>query len=174
MSSNASGCGKHTNPDQLGRIRFQDRNHPHPFNSHHVKKFLKWLFVRSVVSALILSTAGFSYAQQAPSLSSRASEVKKKADQLSAGAHISVIKIQGKEQYGQFQSDDDEGFTFFDVDRNQNFTLRFEEVRTIKDGYGGRNSLHQSHTDRRKVIIVTCVTLGVIGGIIAAAASAKN
>ncbi len=160
----------HTTAYSYGRLRFQRTKGLHRLSDLMIKKVL----TRLLVLILIVSTTGLSYGQQDSRLSSRASALKKKADRLSPGAQIRVIKMQGSDQYGQFRSDDDTGFTIYDIDRNENVSLRFEEVRKIKVGYGARNSSRQTRKSHRGAIIATCATLGVIGVLIAAVASAKD
>jgi hypothetical protein len=132
------------------------------------------MIVRTVAALLILCLTATASGQQPPALSKHAETVKRKVGQLAPNAHISVITVQGEEQYGSFQSEDNLSFTFLDIDRHENVTLRYEEVQKIKNGYGGVNTLHQKHTDHTKAIIITVVVLGVLGGVIAAAATAKN
>ena len=93
---------------------------------------------------------------------------------LSPETHITVIPLQGEEEFGKFVSSTDADFTFFDVDRKSNVTLRYSTVRKIKEGYGGYNSFQHRHTDRTRGLIVVAVAIGVLGGLIAAVAVAKN
>jgi len=132
------------------------------------------MIVRTIAALLIFCLPATASGQRSPALSKHAETVKRKVDQLAPNAPISVIRVQGEEQYENFQSGDNLSFTFLDIDRHENVTLRYEEVRKIKNGYGGVNSLHQKHTDRTKALIITAVVLGVLGGLIAAVAVAKN
>ncbi len=132
------------------------------------------LVTKIIVTFLIVAIGVTAAAQQVPVLSKRASVVKQTADKLVVNAPISVIPMQGAEQYGKFQSDNEEAFTFYDVDLKTNVTLRYEETRKIKNGYGGLNYVSHRHTDHTKAIVITVVVLGALGGLIAAAASAKN
>jgi hypothetical protein len=132
------------------------------------------MIVGTIVALLILCLTATANGQQSPALSKHAETVKRKVGQLAPNAPISVIRVQGEERYGNFQSGDNLSFTFLDIDHHENITLRYEEVRKIKNGYGGVNSLQQKHTDHTKAIIITAVVLGVLGGVIAAAAAAKN
>lgn len=129
-------------------------------------KFLAALLIPFVVTV--------SSAQQVTPLSKKAAAVKRKADTLSLNSHISVIPVNGEEEYGNFVSRDAEKFTFYDVDRKTEVTLKYADVRKIKDGYGGYNSVRGRHTDRRKALIVALVVVGALGAVIGAAASAKN
>lgn len=123
---------------------------------------------------LIPAIAVAASAQQVAPLSKHDSAIKRKADALARGTSISVIPTQGDEQFGTFFSNDSQGFTFHDVDRNIDVTLRYADVRKLKQGYGGYNSVRGRHTDRTRGLIVTVVVLGGLGALIAAAATAKN
>jgi hypothetical protein len=122
--------------------------------------------------ALILLIASSSLAQQA-ALSKNAASVKRKVSTLSPHAPVSVVPIHAHEEFGEFISSGDETFTFYDVDRKSDVTLRFDEVRKIKDGYGGYNSVQRRHTDHTKGLVITLVVIGGLGVLIAAAATAR-
>ena len=70
-------------------------------------------------------------------------------------------------------SNDQEQFTFYDIDRKTEVSFRYEEVRKVKDGYGGYNSLRGGHTDRTRAIVVGVVLAGVLVVLIVAAAHAS-
>jgi hypothetical protein len=131
-------------------------------------------FRRLIPFALIcVLTARAVSAQQPAPLSKRAGEVKAKVGTLSPQARISVIPIQGEEEFGTFVSNDQEHFTFYDIDRKAEVSFRYEEVRKVKDGYGGYNSLRGRHTDHTRAIVVGVVLAGVLVALIVAAAHAK-
>ena len=123
-----------------------------------------------VVACLTLTTS----AQQTVALSKSAAAIKQRADTLKPQAKISVIPRSGSEEFGTFVSNNDEGFTFIDVDRNTTVTMRYEDVKKLKDGYGGYNSVQQRHTDRTKGLVVAVIAVGALGGLIAAVATAKD
>jgi hypothetical protein len=127
-----------------------------------------------LATLLILAVAWTTNAQQVPSLPPRAAVIKHKADTLARDAKISVIPIQGQEEFGTFVSNDQETFTFYDVDSKAQVTLKYIEVKKLKDGYGGYNSIHQRHTDHTKAMIVAIATAGVIGALLIAVATAKD
>lgn len=135
---------------------------------------MKMLLSRLLAGLLISVVSLTSSAQQVSPLSRRAAEIKRKADALGLNAAISVIPIHGAEEYGNFLSSGDEELTFYDVDRKTKVTLKYTEIRKIKDGYGGYNSAVGRHTDRTKGTIVIFAVVAVIGGLIAAAASARD
>ncbi len=107
-------------------------------------------------------------AQQPPSLSKRANEIKAKVEKLSPQAHISVIPIQGHEEFGKFLSSDQESFTFHDIDRKADVSLKYEEVKKVKNGYGGYNPIWGRHTDPTKNRVTAAVFVGVLVGLIVA------
>jgi hypothetical protein len=107
-------------------------------------------------------------AQQPPSLSKRANEIKAKVEKLSPQAHISVIPIQGDEEFGKFLSSDQESFTFHDIDRKTDVSLKYEEVKKVKNGYGGYNAIVGRHVDPTKNRVVIAAVVGVLVGLIVA------
>ncbi len=115
-----------------------------------------------------------SVAQQ-PGLSSpRRTAVAAKVATLHAGDKISVVLLHAAERYGTFGSARQDDFTFHDVDQNADVTFPYAEVKKVKDGYGGYNSLTHKHTDHTKAWIGVGIAAGLIVAIIVAAASAKN
>lgn len=135
----------------------------------------RWCFLSRALSAvLIICLAVTANAQSGPHLSKKAEAIKHKADTLAANARISVIPLHGPEEFGVFLSRDQEGFTFRDIDSKIDVTMKYSEVRKLKNGYGGYNSIKGRHTDRTKAIVVTVAVLGALGVLIGAAAAAKN
>ena len=120
--------------------------------------------------ALVLPTP----AQTAPPpLSAKAQSVRRKANSLAPRSHISVLPKKAQEEFGTFLASDAESFTFHDIDRKVDVTLRYEDVKKIKDGYGGYNHLNHKHVDREKQLIVVAVVVGGLVALIVAAAASK-
>lgn len=135
---------------------------------------MKRLSIRLLAGLLISLLALTTSAQQVAPLSKKAAEVKRKAETLSPNSAISVIPTHGEEEYGNFLSSGAEELTFYDVDRKTEVTVKYAEIKKIKNGYSGYNSVHGRHTDRTKVVIAVVAVAGVLGALIGAAASAKN
>lgn len=132
-------------------------------------------FLSRILAALLICLLALtSSAQQAAPLPKKAAAVKRKADTLTPHAPISVIPIHAEEEYGNFVSSAAEAFTFYDVDRKTEVTFKYADVRKIKDGYGGYNSIRERHTDHTKAIIVVVAVIVAIGALIGAVAAAKN
>jgi hypothetical protein len=83
------------------------------------------------------------------------------------------VPLHAPEEFGNFVSSNQEAFTFYDIDRKRNVTLPFEEVRRVKSGYGGYNSVQRRHTDHTKGLIISLIVIGSLGALIAAAAAAQ-
>ena len=125
------------------------------------------------VAVLLIATTVIAGAQQTPNLSKKAQEIKHTIDNLAPHSPIRVIPVQGVDEFGEFLSNDQDGFTFRDIDRNSDVTLRYAEVRKVKSDYK-HNSARGRHSHRRGDIIVIALLLGALGGAIAAAATASN
>lgn len=126
-----------------------------------------------IVCVLTTGTTVTSVTQQAPATSKTAAAVKYKVEGLAPRAHITVMRTGAPEEFGDFISHTQDGFTFYDVDQTQNVTLKYDEVKKVKDGYGGYNPIRGRHTDRSKGLIIALVTIGVLGAVIGAAVTAK-
>ncbi|MBB5061475.1 uncharacterized protein (DUF2249 family) [Granulicella aggregans] len=113
-------------------------------------------------------------AQQPVRPSSRQSAVIAKVSTLQAGDKISVVFMQAPERYGTFQSSRQDDFTFHDVDQDGDVTFPYADVKKVKSGYGGYNSLTHKHTDHTKAYIGIGIATGLIVAVIVAAAAAKN
>ena len=113
--------------------------------------------------ALVVSaTAQQTTPQPAQPLSKDARKVQQKVSGLAPGAKISVVRRGADEEFGEFRSVQDDSFTFFDVDSKLEMQLRFEDVRKVKDGYGGYNNFAHKHVDRtRSRIAIACVLGGL-------------
>lgn len=126
-----------------------------------------------IAMMLVFGLSISALAQTPPPLSKRAREIKTKVSTLSPQARISVVPKQGEEEFGLFLSSEPEQFSFYDIDRKTNVTLKYEEVRKIKDEYGGYNHLRGRHTDHTKAVVVGIVLAGVLLALIVGAAHAS-
>lgn len=131
------------------------------------------MFEKTMGVLLLCGSLLTTQAQSGTPLSKHANAVKQKIDRLSPQAHISVIPVAGGEEYGDFSARDQESFTFYDVDKKADVTLRYDAVKTIRNVYGGYNSVQHRHVDRHKTIIIVAVVVAVLGAVIGAAAAAK-
>lgn len=128
---------------------------------------------KAISVVLIFALSQASIAQQTTPLSKSEAAVKQKVEKLSPHAPISVVQFHAEEEFGTFVSSDQAGFTFYDIDRRTNVTVRFSDVRKIKDGYGGYNSIQRRHTDHTKSIVIALVVIGGLAALITVAAESK-
>ena len=129
--------------------------------------------MRFVSFLLVLLLSGTSVAQQGAPLSKRQEVIKQKAHSLPVDARISVVPLHGHEVFGNYVRSDDNGMTVYDIDQKSDAVIAFSEVRKLKNGYGGYNSVQGKHTDHTKALVITLVVAGVLIGVIAAAAASK-
>lgn len=109
------------------------------------------------------------------SLSQNALKIERHVAQLAPDAKISVIPYQGREEFGRFVSRTAEGFTFHDVDSGTDVTMKYEEVKHLRNGYGGYNSITGRHVDRQRSRIFGAVFLAaLLGGLLVALALSPN
>jgi hypothetical protein len=129
---------------------------------------------RLVAALLVFTISLTSPAQPSSQPSKQAAAVKRKADRLQPNAPISVVRVNAPEQFGTFISKNEDGVTFYDVDLKAPVTLAYAEIRKIKDGYGGYNTIQHRHTDRTRGLIVFAVVMAALGGLIGAVAASKD
>jgi hypothetical protein len=96
--------------------------------------------------------------------------VKVKVARLSPADKISVVRIQAEEEFGNFVSRTENDFTFYDVDEKHHVTLRYEDVKKVKEGYGGYN-IRGRHTDATRNRIILIAGVGVLLGLVIALAA---
>ncbi|HEX4064714.1 MAG TPA: hypothetical protein VHZ09_01730 [Acidobacteriaceae bacterium] len=132
-------------------------------------------FVARWIAALLLATFTLTTtAQQIAPISKREAAVRKKTASLALQAPISVIPLHAPEEFGTFTASDAQGITFYDIDSRTTVTLPYSQIRKIKNGYGGYNGVQHRHVDRTHTYIVEGCVAAALGGLIAAAAMAKN
>jgi hypothetical protein len=124
---------------------------------------------RILTLLLVLTTVLTSTAQQTAPLPKSAAAVKQKVESLPFNAPITVVPTHGEEEFGTLVSRNEEGFTFYDVDRKSDVTTKYVDVKKITNGYGGYNSFTKRHTPRARGIIITAA---VIAGLLVLAIAA--
>jgi len=112
-------------------------------------------------------------AQQSSTLSAQAAAIKATVEKLTAQTKITVTPLNGHERFGKYLSSDQATFTFYDVDQKLDTTLRYEDAKKIKTGYGGHNSVTKRHTNHTHGIIAGVIVAGVLIALIVAAANLK-
>ena len=125
--------------------------------------------MRVAAVGLVVFAASLSGAAQQP-LPAKAERVRRQVETLQPQDRISVIPVQGEEEYGSFVSHTETEFTFHDVDRKSDVALRYDEVKKVKPGYGGYNSLRHRHVDRERQRLFIGIMAGALVGLVVAVA----
>jgi hypothetical protein len=132
-------------------------------------------FMRRLLILILVIAIGATSVAQPPTLTKHAMQVRKQVEALPVSARITVILNSGVREFGTFVSSDESRFTFRASDRPIDISENFNDVRQVQTGY--RRPSDASGTglsNRSKHIVGWAIVVGLIGGVIAAAASARN
>jgi hypothetical protein len=82
---------------------------------------------------------------------------------LSAGAEVTLL-MKGKPEYhGDLRDSGERSFSLYEVDEKQTITIQYEDVKKVRLGYGGYNSVAGRHVDpARSRIVVIAVVAGLV------------
>jgi len=96
-------------------------------------------------------------------LSPRAQKIRDKVRSLSAGAEVTLL-MKGKPEYhGDLRELSERSFSLYEVDEKQTHTIQYEDVKKVRVGYGGYNSVAGRHLDpARSRIAVVAVLAGLV------------
>ena len=78
--------------------------------------------------------------------------------------NVTVSMRDGHEYYGSITQIGREDFSVQEVDLNREITLRYQDVKKVREGYGTTRNLYGRRIHPRTKLIVT---LAVVGGLIA-------
>lgn len=99
-----------------------------------------------------------------PGQPSKAVKVKQQAAKIGVLGKVTVYMPNGDEFYGNIRSLGADDFTINEVDLHRQITLRYDEVRRIRRGYGEGRSIYGKRIHPHTKLIVT---LAVVGGLLA-------
>ncbi len=127
---------------------------------HQEQRNIRTLTLRSLCwfEALYLSLANLA-AQPA-----RAEKVRQAVEKIGTLGQITVYMPDGREFYGTVTRTSATAFSVNEVDQRREITLRYDEVKKVRGGYGtgGRTITRKRVHPRTKLI----VTLAVVGGLL--------
>jgi hypothetical protein len=127
--------------------------------------------VRRLAAVLCLISLPLCQAQQTtPPLSVPAAKIRATVQGLGPGAHLTVIKKDGAECHGSLIASGSESFSLREVDERRSVDLYYEDVKKVRFGYGGYNSVTGRHVDpvrTRLVFIGLLVALAVVVALVA-------
>jgi hypothetical protein len=78
--------------------------------------------------------------------------------------NITVSMRDGREYYGLITHVGQEDFSVKEVDLNREITLRYKDVKKVREGYGTSRNIYGRRIHPRTKLIVT---LAVVGGLLA-------
>lgn len=152
----------------------------------HPQKGLCW---RGVALALIVMQVGIAVGQEttaaasqpssAPQqpvvvLSPAAQKVKDAIGRIGEDGRITVHMLNGVVYHGRVGSTESDRFTVHEVDLAQTVPIRYDEVRSVKANYGGKN-LYGRHLDPLQHMVIGLIIVGgLIGTVLIAVASDKS
>lgn len=119
---------------------------------------------------LLIISSIVTRAQQPVALTPAESAIKAQADKLSPHAPIHILCLHAPEQFGTFVSNDQQGFTFYNLPSGPNITLPYADVKSIKKGFGGFDPNTGKRKSHKEAVIITAVAVvvlisGLAGGI---------
>ena len=96
-------------------------------------------------------------------LSPGAQKIHDEVRSLSVGAEVTLL-MKGKPEYhGDLRESGERSFSLYEVDEKQTLTIQYEDVKKVRLGYGGYNSVAGRHVDpARSRIAVVAVLAGLV------------
>jgi hypothetical protein len=83
--------------------------------------------------------------------------------------------MKGRPSYhGDLREAGDSSFSLYEVDEKRTLTIEYEDVKNVRRGYGGYNSVSGRHVDPLHNRIVVIAVLGTLVAIVVAVALAKS
>ena len=112
--------------------------------------------------------------QQAVVLSPAAQKVKDAVGKIGEDGKITVHMLNGVVYHGRVGSTEAGRFTVHEVDLAQTVPIRYDEVRSVKANYGGKNLYGRRLDPMHQLVIGAIIVAGLIGTVIIAVASDKS
>jgi hypothetical protein len=142
---------------------------------YNLRIMFRTFCLRSLPAWLLAMCIPVCQAQQAAvPLSTRAQQIQTKILALPIGNSLTVILKDKTEYHGDLLSADNAGFVLNEVDIKQQKTIRYEDVKKLRNGYGGMNHATGRHVDPvRSKVVVMAIAGGLIVILLAALATDK-
>jgi len=124
----------------------------------------------SIAALLILVILPSAIAQPTAPLSPAAQKISDQLRDFPLGGRVTINLYKGEELYGNIKSIPSDSLTIHEADRDNDRTVRFEDVRQVRKDYGRRGfNGKRIHPHRRPIttVIFVGVLLGVVIGLLA-------
>ena len=127
----------------------------------------------AVICLLLWGSLCQSQQTNAP-LSPLASKIRDRIRSLPAGAKVTLL-MKGKPEYhgDLLEQPGERSFSLYEVDAKQALTIQYEDVKKVRLGYGGYNSVTGRHVDPARGRIAVIAVLGSLVVIVALVVHAK-
>ena len=94
----------------------------------------------------------------------QADKIRQQVDKIGLLGNITVSATGGAEYYGSVNRIGADDFSINEVDQRREITLRYNEVKRVRPGYGTSRNIQGQRIHPRTTLIVT---LAVVGGLLA-------
>lgn len=127
--------------------------------------------LRGILAIYLFLCASVSQGQQggAP-LSPSAVKIHNAIRLLPPGQELTVLMKRRLSYHGDLREARDDSFSLYEVDERQTLTIAYEDVKKIRRGYGGYNSISGRHVDPLHNRIAAIAVLGGLVVILVVAA----
>ena len=131
--------------------------------------------LRAIVTTCLFLCASVAQGQQrGVLLSPPAVKIRAAIRSLPLGQEVTVL-MKGKPSYhGDLREAGDSSFSLYEVDEKRTLTIGYEDVKKVRRGYGGYNSVIGRHLDPLHSRIAVIAVLGSLVAIVVAVALAKS
>jgi hypothetical protein len=124
---------------------------------------IRTMCLRSLSAWLLVLFIPVCQAQQTTApLSSHAQRIQTKVQALPAGARLTAILKDKTEYHGHLSSVDGAGFRLEEVDLKREIAVSYEDVKKLRNGYGGMNHAVGHHVDPVRSRIAMCAVFGAL------------
>ncbi len=132
--------------------------------------------------ALLIASNHLCFAQTNPANSSQMQQVqaaaieklKKQVEKIGIGRKITVIRLDEREFYGSVSNIEADGFQIDEVDLKQTVGFKYNELKKVRKGYGGKNYAVGKRVNPRRSFLVGAALLGGLFLILGIALSDKD
>jgi len=121
------------------------------FTMSLLRRCLAW-----IVAVLLVTPASAQNAQT--------DRMRERIGKIGVLGNVTVSVSRGPEYYGSISRIGTDDFSLNEVDQRREITLRYSDLKRVREGYGTRRNLRGQRIHPRTKLIVT---LAVVGGLIA-------
>jgi hypothetical protein len=131
--------------------------------------------LRSIVTTCVFLCTSFAQGQPGGvPLSPSAVKIRAAIRSLPPGQEVTIL-MKGRPSYhGDLQEAGDSSFSLYEVDEKRALTIGYDDVKKVRRGYGGYNSVSGRHVDPLHSRIAVIAVLGTLVAIVVAVALAKS